>query len=235
MFKIIFIFKIDDILKAAIKDAGLESNLEILNGMPHNSPTNGLTINTNSNSQQYFVGNDDDFNLNDLDFSILNGAITPPQSTSPSTSSVSSSNGKSLYCNTTNVTPNGLLPDDSDPFLMAIKELDENNSKLEQQLHHQLQQQQNECNKPVINYNENKNYQQQQQQPLLKIVSINKNTNSNGSDLLSLLNYRASNPNVKYIEKIPDTKIVQVILALSHSALSFPIKIHKILLYFLGK
>ena len=63
----------------------------------------------------------------------------------------------------------------------------------------------------MINYNENRNYQQQQQQPILKIVSINKNTNSNGSDLLSLLNYRTGNPNVKYVEKIPETKIIQVV------------------------
>ena len=78
-------------MKAAIKDAGLESNLEILN------ETQQLTINTNDFSV------DDDFNLNDLDFSILN-PITPPQSTSPSTSSLSS--------NSNHLQTNNLIPDD---------------------------------------------------------------------------------------------------------------------------
>ena len=195
------IFKIEDILKAAIKDAGLESNLhEILNDTPPNSSSGALTINTSTSmhdgSTNDFMG-DDDFNLNDLDFSILN-AITPPHSTSPSSSSVSSnSNASSLHHH--HHTNNHLIPDDSDPFLMAIKELDESNSKIQVNLQPPLQ---NEINsKPML-------------QPTFKVVSINNvscQNKTNNSDLLSLLSYRTSNPSGKTLDNLPNTKLLQVI------------------------
>lgn len=200
-------------MKAAIKDAGLESNLDILNDTTTTTTTT-LHINT-SNDYTMTSNDDDDFNLNDLDFSILN-PITPPQSTSPSSSSSisSSSNASSSSsCSSSSSTlaqqqkqqhhaNNALIPDDSDPFLVALKELDENNHKCEvqhQQQYHSVA------------------------HPTFKIVSINnagvsQNNTGNSSDLLSLLSYRTNNPSGliprKNVEKIPNAKIVQVISSL---------------------
>jgi len=134
--------QIDDILKAAIQDAGLE----FFNATTaYSSPAN--SINSSESSLNQF-SLDDDFTLTDLDWNLLDQSEeSPVASTSISPASVQSPyNSTTQPVQATTTPAPGDIPcttiaEDTDPFILALQELDEHNSKLGDQAY--------------LNYNDN--------------------------------------------------------------------------------
>jgi len=216
--------QMDDILKAAIQDAGLEF---------FNTTTTYSSPSSNSSeSSLNNLGLDDDFNLTDLDWNLLdNSEESPPTSISPSQCSIQSPAVLSIH-NTNNDTCQSIA-DDTDPFILALQELDDHNIKLDHVStppYFENNNQYNNSNKQylnkqessiktitkpepikpeilstkkdcLINKHENKKIEILNK-PHTKIVKFNSSSsktnvtkilpNAKGSDLLSLINYRAT-------------------------------------------
>lgn len=216
----------DDILKAAIQDAGLEF---FNTTTAYSSPSSNSSESSLNN-----LGLDDDFNLTDLDWNLLdNSEESPPTSISPSQCSIQSPAILSMQ-NTNNDTCQSIA-DDTDPFILALQELDDHNSKLDQvnstsaysdnnntfnNSNKQYLNKQETSIKPIIkpeplkselfttkkeslinNKHENKKIEILNK-PHTKIVKFSSSSsssnvtkivpNAKGSDLLSLINYRAT-------------------------------------------
>ena len=107
--------KIEDILKAAIQDSGLDANMQIHTACISNSQ-NSNEIETNQFDSSYYANNEVNQNtellLSDLDFSLLGNE-----------SSYSTTSINNQACSNT------ILTDDNDPFLIALKQLDEQNKQ----------------------------------------------------------------------------------------------------------
>lgn len=131
--------QIDDILKAAIQDAGLE----FFNATTaYSSPAN--SINSSESSLNQF-SLDDDFTLTDLDWNLLDQSEESPvasTSISPASQCSVQSPYNPIHANTTTPVqaqpqqqqaaeiPCTTIAEDTDPFILALQELDEHNSKL---------------------------------------------------------------------------------------------------------
>lgn len=131
--------QIDDILKAAIQDAGLE----FFNATTaYSSPAN--SINSSESSLNQF-SLDDDFTLTDLDWNLLDQSEESPvasTSISPASQCSVQSPYNPIQSNTTTPVqvaqtqpppaeiPCSTIAEDTDPFILALQELDEHNSKL---------------------------------------------------------------------------------------------------------
>jgi hypothetical protein len=114
-----YLNKIEDILKAAIQDAGLDANMQMHNTGCSNLHENEANLFTSSSNSNYnYVNNEINNNtellLGDFDFNLLG---------TDSTTSYSTSN----HVNQSST--NSILTDDNDPFLVALNQLDEHNSK----------------------------------------------------------------------------------------------------------
>lgn len=165
--------QIDDILKAAIQDSGLE----FFNQSNYSPPSSHSSESSLTN-----LGLDDDFSLTDLDWNLLDQSTeSPPTSISPSQCSSQHPSISETHIN------NQLQTEDTDPFILALQELDDHNSKL-QQATQQQQYKQNE-NSGLVEICK-------KSEPVAKSGASSKVndpvTNAKSSDLLSLINYRAS-------------------------------------------
>jgi len=119
-----YLNKIEDILKAAIQDAGLDANMQMHTTGCSNLNDNEANLFTSSSNLNYnYVSNEINNNLHnnnnaelllgDFDFNLLGTDTTTSYSTS----------------NNNQSSTNSILTDDNDPFLVALKQLDEHNSK----------------------------------------------------------------------------------------------------------
>jgi len=120
-----YLKKIEDILQAAIQDAGLDANMQMHSGCITNNINSCSSSHSNNNqnetssqfSSNYYTNSDANQNaellLGDLDFNLLGN--------DSSSYSISNNNPTSTH---------SMLTDDNDPFLVALKQLDEHNSKI---------------------------------------------------------------------------------------------------------
>ena len=163
-------FKVEDILNAAIQNAGLDSNLQIFDDNENSSSSSSSMSYANhigSHQSNIFTTNesfmdDEDFSL-DLDFSILN---SDSPSTSPSASSIASTNTSSI------------IADDIDPFLLAFRQLDDPLAQAPS----------SDFNQNLITQAPNL-YLTKADASTVQIVPSKVNSSS---DLLTLINYRAN-------------------------------------------
>lgn len=198
----------DDILKAAIQDAGLETNLCSL---LDNQCDNSFSTSSPSSSSCYtsfskdFNNNDQDFNLNDLDLSFL----TDTSNDFLVSSNLVSSNSVSPIHNQDSHNNDFILSDD--PFLAVLNHFDnknfetnsKNNSEIKSNCNTHLEQKL--PNRKIIKINSLKSSNQNllscttalksksiQTNPIVRLVSTsNRNkTDSSKSDLNSLINFR---------------------------------------------
>jgi len=197
-------FKIDDILKAAIQDAGLE----FFN-------TSGTYSSPSSNSSESSLANlgglDDDFNLTDLDWNLLDQseADSPPASISSCSISqspplITTTTTNQIHTHNNPTFGDNIDQEDTDPFILALQELDDKNN-LYKDCHQDTSFYDNTSNiSNISNKIVDANLRPQVLPAPPKIVSLTSQnsfsqqtstgTTGNGksSDLLSLINYRAS-------------------------------------------
>ena len=191
----------DDILKAAIQDAGLESNLDsILNSQSDYSfftspPSSNSSTScyTNYSSKDLINNNDHDLLLSDLDFSILSeptAHVLTPSSSELSSSSVSPVSQQEISnCNL-------MLTDDDDPFLLALKQLDEENIKIEENV------------KKITNFEQKQAASQlEQKMPYRKIIKINSLNNSSQN----IISYSSLRPVLSTTIQKPNQPIVRLV------------------------
>lgn len=152
--------QIDDILKAAIQDAGLE----FFNATTaYSSPAN--SINSSESSLNQF-SLDDDFTLTDLDWNLLDQSEESPvasTSISPASQCSVQSPYNPIQSNTTTPVqvaqaqpqpaeiPCTTIAEDTDPFILALQELDEHNSKLDNQAYSNFDDNNNNINNNNVN------------------------------------------------------------------------------------
>lgn len=198
----------DDILKAAIQDAGLETNLCSL---LDNQCDNSFSTSSPSSSSCYtsfskdFNNNDQDFNFNDLDLSFL----TDTSNDFLISSNLVSSNSVSPIHNQDSHNNDLILSDD--PFLAILNHFDhknlesntKNNSEIKPNSNTQIEQKL--PNRKIIKINSLKSSNQNllsyttalkpktiQTNSMVRLVSISNRTKADSakSDLNSLINFR---------------------------------------------
>lgn len=229
--------QIDDILKAAIQDAGLEFFNTATN---YSSPSSTNSSESSLNN----LGLDDDFNLTDLDWNLLDQSEeqspAAPTSISPTTQcSVQSPVILQAQqpATTQQQQPIDTIADDTDPFILALQELDEHNSKLDlhdqttsstlsntQYLNNNVSLTSSHNQNDSVNNDHKKSPGLKQitnikidtnkkttnatdiilNKPQTKIVTFNSTptTTAKSSDLLSLINYRATSVTNKPSNKV---------------------------------